>query len=94
MDEYAGKHVSFITLSTFQPYLRALAEFSPENILCFEAVAVSLRGKSSPSVALFPFVGAHLSLDCAAPPAHVVCAYVLLNNEWSHGIIQQRFIYI
>ena len=91
MYEYVGKHVSFITLSTYQPYLRALAEFSPEHLLCFEVVAVSPRGKSSPSVALFPFAHAFHSLDGTVPPAHVVCAYVLLNREWSHGIIQQQF---
>ena len=81
MNEYVGKHASFITLSTYQVYLRALAACSPEYFLSSEAVAVSHRVKSSPSVALSPFAHAFLSLDGAAPPAHVVCAYVLLNNE-------------
>ena len=89
MDKYKGRHVSAITFSIYQLYLRAL---SPEHFLCFEAVAVSPHEKSSHSVAVAPIARRILSHDCAAPPAHEVCACMLLNIEWSHEIILPQYI--
>ena len=77
----------FATFSTYESYLRAHVEFSPEHFLCFEAVAVSPRGKSSPSVVFAPFAQKFPSPDWAPAPAQVVCACTLLNIVQTHEIV-------
>ena len=59
-DEYvhAWLHVQENTrglLFTYKFYLQAFVESSPQSFACSEAVAVSPRGKSSPSVAFVQF---------------------------------------
>ena len=86
-DKYIGKYVWFATFSTYAFYLRAHVEFSPDHFLRFEAVAVSPRGKSSPSVVFAPFAYKFLSPDWAPAPAQVGCACTLLNIVQTHEIV-------
>ena len=77
----------FATFSTYGFYLPAHVEFSPEHLLCFEAVAVSPCGNSSPPVVFAPFARTFLSPDWAPAPAQVGCACMLLNIVQIHEVI-------
>ena len=92
IDNYIRKFPWLPTFFTYQLYLGALVELSPEHLLYFEAEAVYLRGKPSPSVTVAHSVHGFLSFVCAAPLAQAVCACRLLNIQWFHQISLTQFL--